>query len=266
MAVKPTEVTDWATAGDGSGGASALRTPTDPNRWTLGWQTLPGNEPNEIGERPNLNQQNYWQFAVHKWIQYLDTQIDANFNSVVPLGGIIAVASNLTGAFDSASGIVTNGFQLCDGVAIPGGNAVTGSVPELSDDRFLMGATTAGLTGGNVGNSLSLSHTHDMLHIHSVYWADNNGDDWHFFDNPAEAITRSTGSTFRQRTLTSSTVGGTSAGFLRTVPSGTFNGDLYSGNSVDGTASQKANTGSGLTGSTDILPQYLTVKYFMRVN
>lgn len=67
---KPVEITDWATSG------SALKTATDSSRWNLGWQTLPGNLPSETGERPNLNQQNYWQNAVHKWITY--------FNGVVP--------------------------------------------------------------------------------------------------------------------------------------------------------------------------------------
>lgn len=66
---KPIEVTNWATSG------SALRTATDSSRWNLGWQTLPGNLPTDTGERPNLNQQNYWQFAVHQWLTFFDTQV-----------------------------------------------------------------------------------------------------------------------------------------------------------------------------------------------
>jgi hypothetical protein len=69
---KPTERTDWATAGDGSGGASAIRSATDSSRWNLGWQTTPGNLPGEQGEKPNLNEQNYWQYAVHQWISYFN--------------------------------------------------------------------------------------------------------------------------------------------------------------------------------------------------
>jgi len=71
---RPTERTDWATEGDGSGGANAIRTATDSSRWTLGWQATPGNLPGEQGEKPNLNEQNYWQYAVHKWFQYLEGQ------------------------------------------------------------------------------------------------------------------------------------------------------------------------------------------------
>jgi hypothetical protein len=258
---KPTTPTNWATS------PTSLKTATDSDRWENGWKTLPNNQPNETGERPNLNQQNYWQNAVHNWIVYLDEQIDLVTPSLVPLGAIIAVSSNLAGAFDSASGVVTNGFQLCDGVPIPGGNAVIGSVPQLTDSRFLMGSSVAGTTGGNVNNQVSLSHNHEMQHIHSAYWADNNGRDWHFFDDPSEAITRSTGSTFRRQTLSGSTVGGFSEGFLRAVPSGSaFDGDAYTGNAVDAAASAKPNTGNALTGNTSILPQYVTVKYFMRVN
>lgn len=74
---KPTETTAWAEQGDGSGGASnALRTPTDAARWNFGWKTLPNNDPSEVGEAPNLNQQNYWQYAVHKWLEW--------FNGVIP--------------------------------------------------------------------------------------------------------------------------------------------------------------------------------------
>ena len=72
MATKPTEVSTWAIAGDGSGGAGAFRTPTDANRWNKGWQTLPNNAANETGERPSLNEQNYWQFAVYQWQQYFE--------------------------------------------------------------------------------------------------------------------------------------------------------------------------------------------------
>jgi len=79
---KPVEVTDWATSG------SALKTATDSSRWTLGWQTLPGNQPSDTGERPNLNQQNYWQNAVHTWIQYLDETVDAAIANYFAVGSV----------------------------------------------------------------------------------------------------------------------------------------------------------------------------------
>ncbi len=66
MAIKPTQETDWATS------AFALKTATDSARWVLGWQTIPDNLPSGVGEAPNLNNQNYWQFAVHQWKEYFE--------------------------------------------------------------------------------------------------------------------------------------------------------------------------------------------------
>jgi len=72
---KPIEKTDWATSG------AALKIPTDSSRWNLGWQTLPGNLPSQVGEKPNLQQQNYWQFAVHEWVTYFDSVIPDDVGS-----------------------------------------------------------------------------------------------------------------------------------------------------------------------------------------
>jgi len=85
---KPTEKTDWATD------PSALVTPTDSSRWDFGWST-PGNDPTGIGEKPNLNQQNYWQNAVHKWFEYIQ-----NPGPLVPTHTSVAT-SNSTLAIDT---------------------------------------------------------------------------------------------------------------------------------------------------------------------
>jgi len=70
MATKPTKVTDWATDG------AALTAATDTTKHDLGWQTIPGNLPGQVGERPNLEMQNYWQLAVHEWVEYFQLQDD----------------------------------------------------------------------------------------------------------------------------------------------------------------------------------------------
>ena len=72
---KPTEKTEWAEHAD------ALVLPTDSNRWDYGWST-PANDPTGIGEKPNLNQQNYWQNAVHKWKEYFETTTDTNTSNI----------------------------------------------------------------------------------------------------------------------------------------------------------------------------------------
>ena len=75
----------------------------------------------------------------------------------VPLGAIIPIASHLTGANAiPPTGTVVNGWQYCDGAAIPGGNSVSGNTPNLTDSRFLMGYNSAGTPLG------SNSHTHSV--------------------------------------------------------------------------------------------------------
>jgi hypothetical protein len=69
MAIKPTVKTNWATGGQ------ALKEPTDSARWGYGWSTK-DNIPSGSGEPPNLNQQNYWQNAVHEWVEYVEESLD----------------------------------------------------------------------------------------------------------------------------------------------------------------------------------------------
>lgn len=77
-------------------------------------------------------------------------------NGVVPVGGIIAIAANLTGAFGiPASGTISQGWMKCDGAAIPAAQTLSGNTPNLTDNRFLMGSTTAGTSGG--ASSVTLS-------------------------------------------------------------------------------------------------------------
>lgn len=90
----------------------------------------------------------------------------------IPLGGIIAVTTGLTGAFSvPVSGVVSDGWMRADGAVIPGGNAVTGVTPNLSGGIYLRGSTTYGVTGGSNTKTLSASempsHTHNMDHGHS---------------------------------------------------------------------------------------------------
>jgi len=74
---------------------------------------------------------------------------------VVPLGGVIAIFNNLSGAFSvPASGSVSSGWQRADGAAIPSGNTVSGTTPNISDGRFIRGASTSGSAVNDPG------HTH----------------------------------------------------------------------------------------------------------
>jgi hypothetical protein len=118
----------------------------------------------------------------------------------VPLGGVIPVigtysATNNTGTFTTATGIPgsgvisDDGFMRCNGVEIPSGQdaKLSGFTPQISDERFIQGSTTAGFAtvenlslvnrrnnfvrltdqelpnhnhGGSTTGSVDLDHTH----------------------------------------------------------------------------------------------------------
>ncbi len=66
MPNEPFQNTEWATS------ISALKAATD-DRFTLGWQTVPGNLPGQTGEVPNLQQQNFWMETTHLWKTYFQS-------------------------------------------------------------------------------------------------------------------------------------------------------------------------------------------------
>ena len=285
---KPLELTTWAIDED------ALKTATDSQRWNFGW-TTPANDPTGKGEKPNLNQQNYWQNAVHKWIEYLKV-------SKTPLGTIIAVASNLSGAFDSPTGVVTDGFIFCDGTAIPDGYPVTGNAPQLTDDRFLMGSSVAGSTGGNnsitpsggISGTQSISHTHaiashdhGMVHNHQVGWWDTSLKTLYFSDTATQnSTTIGLGNPF----IVYSGKNGDSSGndVARVTGNTLYDKNVYSTGAINAasgsgstakTAGKSLTTGSNTSGTSvdfsnasfsgdsfDNRPKYLTVKYFLKVD
>jgi len=96
---------------------------------------------------------------------------------IAPVGSIISIASNLSGSFSiPVSGTVSSGWQLCNGVAIPGGNTLSGNTPNLADNRFLMGSSSAGTASGtnlitpvgSIGGSQSIQHHHTFAHTHTT--------------------------------------------------------------------------------------------------
>ena len=83
-------------------------------------------------------------------------QLGTSFGAV-PIGGVIAVFDNsvLAGAITlPASGVVQDGWMLADGAAVPAGQTINEAVtlPDLTDDRFIMGDTVASLTGAGANS------------------------------------------------------------------------------------------------------------------
>lgn len=113
---------------------------------------------------------------------------EAVYDAVVPVGTIVAYnpgwyGDGSNGSFTSvytgvnsvagANNILPRNWRVCDGSQLYEAdsalyNAVSGRyLPNLTDDRFLMGDTAAANLGGN--NATSIAHTHVISHYHK--WA-----------------------------------------------------------------------------------------------
>lgn len=83
----------------------------------------------------------------------------------VPVGGLVGIAASLTGnhTIPGSGAVDGDGWMLCDGSSIPGGQTLSGTLPNLTDGRFIRGATTSG-QGGNETFTLAegnlAAHTH----------------------------------------------------------------------------------------------------------
>ena len=87
-------------------------------------------------------------------------------------GGFTDVLGNTVAAANSLLNV--DGFYVCDGSAPNHAlstiwNAADRYLPNLTDDRFLMGSTVAGSIGGDnsSAHTHTLSHTHSTAHTHT---------------------------------------------------------------------------------------------------
>ena len=190
-----------------------------------------------------------------------NVHVAGNGKGIVPVGAVIAIANSAAWSLPGANAI-KDGYALCNGQAFPSGSnpAFTGTMPNLSDERFLQGSTSSGTTGG--ANTVTLAIANLPAHTHGID------------HNHASASTSSAGS--HQHS--------TNTGFQVYVGGGgvgiTF-GDSYAGinqyNPVTSSAGNHDHTidlpnftgTSGSTGSGtafDIRPKYFNVVYVMRVS
>lgn len=128
---------------------------------------------------------------------------------IIPVGGIIALNTNLTGvtAVTATTAADANGFVVCGSVTQPQvivdpTSPMNGqTIPNLNDSYFLMGATSSGTTGGSntttltttqlpshthtidhghantlgISGAASSSHTHTIAHVHQVAYSYDTG-------------------------------------------------------------------------------------------
>lgn len=198
-------------------------------------------------------------------------------------GEIAAIATNLTGAYSPpATGVVQNGWMLCDGAAIPGSNVLSGTTPNTSDERFLVGSTAAGSTGGS---NTQVDHTHGFsltaagqgggsVAITSSGGGTTGGESGHThspvniaFGNNTSGTSDGIADSYRPSNNGGVfSVGGStggSSGHTHTTPNHTHTvpNHTHSSSSVTGSV------GSGsVATSTNSRPQYVSVVYMIKVS
>lgn len=198
--------------------------------------------------------------------------LSVNGPGTVPLGAIIPVGN--VGAWAlPASGEIKDGFALCDGTTFPAGShpSFAGNRPNLTDDRFLNGASSVGGLGGatskttsgiaatfnkNLLNTDQVGHKHRLpLYIDSFGGSMIRGITTSGGDGFYGKDTSTTG-TFNLVDLTGETNSGVTTGSVLTVTSdsttATWNSATVSTTVTQGTIS-------------DIRPKYFDVVYLIRV-
>jgi len=171
------------------------------------------------------------------------------------------------------------GWAVCDGSEKNESNSYffNGAgrhLPNLTDDRFLMGGTSNGLSGGSnamldhthTNTLVGDSHTHTMNHTHTPFNSGSNGSHTHVTTGSATGITLNAYVSGAYKMIWASTAG---PGY--TLPYGgahvhNITIPAYSGSS-GGTAvniSGTIGTGSAAS-STENRPKYLSCLYIIKV-
>jgi hypothetical protein len=206
-------------------------------------------------------------------------------NALPPVGSIIAyspgyftngsnagftyqmVSANTVAAVNTL--LNPKGYYVCNGAALNDSasgifNGANRYLPNLTDDRFLMGDTAAGGIGG--ANSYDLSHTHTTgdfsletthmpSHNHTIT-INSGGSHTHEF----ACSTGGSGSYYPGLAQASSTSNQT------TASGGSHSHTASASNTGSGTAHNHGTSGSGGSATQEIRPSYLTVFYIMRVH
>ncbi len=108
---KPTKSTEWATDG------AALKADPDAGQISYGWSTS-DNTISGTPVKPNLQQQNGWQNAVHQWKEYLESATDQNASDIVSLAETLG--SRTTISLDNNTPTNIQDFSAFDAVDLMG--------------------------------------------------------------------------------------------------------------------------------------------------
>ena len=189
---------------------------------------------------------------------------------IVPVGGIVAVHSGMTGAPTLPStGAVSDGWMLCDGGTIPASQTLSGTTPVLNDARFLQGNTHANI-GGTGGDTIpghthtGPSHSHG-INSHSHNFNANSGGHSHGRNTGNQYIFVGSGSQGLHNSpptaCNSSDNTGSGSGSFNANTGGASGGNI----NADGTQATGDGTAHSAVSGSAVLPKYLRVVYLIRV-
>ena len=210
-------------------------------------------------------------------------QINALINNVPPVGSIIAyvpgyfqkgnvgfthqmVSANTVAAVNAL--LNPSGWYVCNGAALNDAdsgifNGASRYLPNLTSDRFLMGDTVAGVTGGVHINNIAHTHTtgnftlttsHIPSHSHTIA-VDSGGSHVHNI----RVIEVSGGGDLYPLLATGATV------LMGTTLGGAHTHTATALSTGGGAAHNHGNTGSAGSSSLENRPPYLSCFYIMRV-
>jgi len=207
----------------------------------------------------------------------VNTSAASTGHGVVPIGAVIALNPNLTGAYTTASttSADSNGWVLVQGQTISDATSPMDgeTLPDLTDSRFLRGASTAGTTGGAETFTLVEAnlpaHVHDISHGHSDTFA--TASDSHYHNQVADVENTTGGSPWGGGTyLAQYGSSNDSAYRLRgtntspTVARGST--DTHSHTVTGSVTSHTGSSGSaGSDSAVSHIPKFLNVVYVMRI-
>jgi hypothetical protein len=180
-------------------------------------------------------------------------------------GGFTDVLGNTPAAVNAT--VNANGFYVCDGAALdhpmsPIYNGAGRYLPNLTDDRFLMGDTAAGVVGGDndmvhthtIAHTHTITHTHTFAHTHYIDHTHATGDAIAGASTAAYGITGDGDTRHHTHDTGGSTVP-TSGGASVSTTSGASNGN-------SGSASVST---SGAASITENRPKFLSCLYIIKV-
>lgn len=198
-----------------------------------------------------------------------DLVVSGNFLGRAPLGSVVPVFDNITGASVPASGVIDgDGWQLCDGASIAGGATLSGTTPDLTDEIFIRGYSSSGASGGS--NSVVVTipqHSHDVddltvinTGVPTITIASTNIDHAHTGGN---LVVAAAGGGGFPGASNNGPMGGmdssnphTHTGTINDLDALDVGGSIGSGQSGDSTMSADAH---------DNQPKYINARYVMRV-